>query len=56
MLATVLAPEIGYDKAADISKEAFQNDKTIREVASEQTDLSDEELDDVLDAREMTGR
>src|ERR671917_73171 len=26
MLATVLAPEIGYDKAAEISKEAFQND------------------------------
>jgi fumarate hydratase, class II len=56
MLATVLAPEIGYDKAADISKEAFQSDRTIREVASEQTDLSDEELDEVLDAREMTGR
>ena len=56
MLATVLAPEIGYDKAAGISKEAFQSDRTIREVASEQTDLSDEELDDVLDAREMTGR
>src|SRR5918998_2009296 len=56
MLATVLAPEIGYDKAAEISKEAFQNDRTIREVASEQTDLSDEELDDVLDAQKMTGR
>jgi fumarate hydratase class II len=56
MLATVLAPEIGYDKATDISKEAFQSDRTIREVASEQTDLSDEELDEVLDAREMTGR
>jgi fumarate hydratase class II len=55
MLATALAPEVGYDKAADISKEAYKNDRTIREVASEQTDLSDEELDDVLDAQEMTG-
>ena len=55
MLATVLAPEIGYDKAASISKEAFQNDKTIREVARQEADLSDEELDEVLDAREMTG-
>ncbi|MDQ3927477.1 MAG: hypothetical protein M3272_10965 [Actinomycetota bacterium] len=27
----------------------------MREVASEQTDLSDEELDEVLDAQEMTG-
>ena len=44
MLAT-LAPEIGYDKAADISKEAYKNDRTIREVASEQTELSDEDLD-----------
>ena len=56
MLATALAPEIGYDKATDISKEAYQNDKTIREVAREQTDLSEEELDEVLDAHEMTGR
>jgi fumarate hydratase, class II len=55
MLATALAPEVGYDKAAEISKEAFKNDKTIREVAREQTDLSDEELDEVLDARKMTG-
>jgi fumarate hydratase class II len=55
MLATTLAPEIGYDKAAKISKEAFENDRTIREVASEQTDLSDEELDDILDAHKMTG-
>ncbi len=56
MLATVLAPEIGYDKAAEISKEAFQNDQTIREVARGQTDLSDEELDEALDAHKMTGR
>ncbi len=56
MLATALAPEVGYDKATKISKEAYENEKTIREVASEQTDLSDEELDEVLDAHEMTGR
>ena len=33
MLATALAPEIGYDKAADLSKEAYKTGKTIREVA-----------------------
>jgi fumarate hydratase, class II len=55
MLATALAPEVGYDKAAEISKEAFQTGKTIREVAREQTDLSEEELDEVLDAKKMTG-
>ena len=55
MLATALAPEVGYDKAADIAKEAFKTDQTIREVAREQTDLSEEELDEALDAKKMTG-
>ncbi len=55
MLATALAPGIGYDKAADISKEAYKTGKTIREVAREKTDLSEEELDKLLDARKMTG-
>ena len=54
MLATALAPEIGYDKAADLSKEAYKTGKTIREVAREGTDLSEEQLDDLLDARKMT--
>ncbi len=56
MLATALAPEVGYDKAADIAKEAFKNDQTIREVAREQTDLSEQELDETLDAKKMTGQ
>jgi fumarate hydratase class II len=55
MLATALAPEVGYDKAADIAKEAFKTDQTIREVAREQTGLSEEELDEALDAKKMTG-
>ncbi|MDQ3794359.1 MAG: class II fumarate hydratase [Actinomycetota bacterium] len=54
MLATALAPEIGYDRAAEISKEAYKSGKTIREVARERTDLSDEALDDLLDAYKMT--
>ncbi len=35
MLATALAPEIGYDRAAEISKEAYKTGRTIREVARE---------------------
>jgi fumarate hydratase class II len=54
MLATALAPEIGYDRAAEVSKEAYKTGKTIREVAREKTDLSEEELDRLLDARKMT--
>ena len=56
MLATALAPEAGYDKAAEIAKQAFKTGKTIREVAREETDLSEEELDEALDAKKMTGR
>lgn len=41
MLATALASEIGHDKAADLSREAY---KTIREIARKSTDLSEEEL------------
>jgi len=52
MLATALAPEVGYDKAADISKEAFKTGQTIREVAREQTDLSEEELDEAPDSQD----
>jgi fumarate hydratase, class II len=54
MLATALAPVVGYDKAAEISKEAYKMGKTIREVAREKTDLSEEKLDELLDARHMT--
>jgi fumarate hydratase class II len=54
MLATALAPEIGYDRAAEISKEAYKSGRTIREVAREKTDFSEEVLDKLLDARKMT--
>jgi fumarate hydratase class II len=54
MLATALAPEIGYDKAADLSKEAYKTGKTIREVARERTDLTEDQLDALLNARKMT--
>ena len=33
----------------------FENDEAIREVAHEQIDLPDEELDEILHAREITG-
>jgi fumarate hydratase class II len=54
MLATALALVVGYDKAAEISKEAYKTGKTIREVARENTDLSEEKMDELLDARHMT--
>ena len=54
MLATALAPAIGYDAAAKIAKEALANGRTIREIAREKTALSADELDRLLDPARMT--
>ncbi len=53
-MVTSLAPVIGYDRAAEIAKEAHRTGKTVREVCEEQQVLSQEELDVVLDPRRMT--
>lgn len=53
-ICTALAPVIGYDAAAAISKEAHKTGKTVREVAREKTTLSEEELDRILDPASMT--
>jgi fumarate hydratase class II len=53
-ICTALAPVIGYDAAASISKEAYKTGKTIREVARERTTLSEAELDRILDPSSMT--
>jgi fumarate hydratase class II len=48
-ICTSLAPIIGYDAAAAIAKEAAKTGKSIREVAREQTKLSESELAVILD-------
>ncbi|QBD79997.1 class II fumarate hydratase [Ktedonosporobacter rubrisoli] len=53
-ICTSLAPVIGYDAAAAISKEAHRTGKTVREVAREKTSLSEEELQRILDPASMT--
>jgi fumarate hydratase class II len=53
-IATALAPVIGYDAAAAIAKEAAASGRTVREVAREKTDLSQDDLDHVLDPAKMT--
>jgi fumarate hydratase class II len=54
MMATALAPVVGYDKAAEISRKAHETGGTIREVAREMTDFSEEEINFLLDALAMT--
>jgi fumarate hydratase, class II len=53
MLVTALAPEIGYDAAAALAKEAFQTGRTIRDLARERTNLSESDLDRILDPAAM---
>jgi fumarate hydratase class II len=54
ILVTALNPVIGYEKGAAIAKKAYAEGRPIREVAAELTDLTDEELDRLLDAVELT--
>lgn len=54
MLGTALSPAIGYDAAAGIAKDAFKTGRSIREVAKEKTQLTDSDLDKLLDAEAMT--
>jgi fumarate hydratase class II len=53
MLATALAPVLGYEKAAEIAKEAAKSGRTVREVARERSGLSEEELGRLLDPETM---
>jgi fumarate hydratase class II len=53
-MCTALAPVIGYDRAAQIAKQAFSSGRTVRQVALEQQVLPEEELERLLDPRPMT--
>ena len=54
ILVTALNPVIGYEKGAEIAKEAYQQGRPVKEVAREMTDLTDEELDRLLDPSALT--
>jgi fumarate hydratase class II len=53
-ICTALAPIIGYDEAARLAHVASESGETIKQVALRETDLSDEELDKVLEPLSMT--
>jgi fumarate hydratase class II len=55
ILATALAPLIGYDQSAEIAKEVVRSGRGVREVALEKTSLSENELCKILDPAKMTG-
>ena len=54
-MVTVLAPVIGYDKAAAISKEAYATGRTVREVAREKSGLDEHRLNELLNPESQAG-
>ncbi len=53
-IATALNPVIGYDNVAKLVHKAYVEDKSIREVALEETDLTAEQIDEALQPLSMT--
>jgi len=54
IMVTVLNPIIGYEKGAAIAKKAYKENRRLKDVALEETELSEERLKVLLDARAMT--
>ncbi|MGB0859500.1 MAG: aspartate ammonia-lyase, partial [Pseudoalteromonas spongiae] len=54
ILVTTLNPVIGYLKAADIAKKAYKENRPIIDVALEETDLSQQELENLLNPEKLT--
>jgi fumarate hydratase class II len=53
-IATALNAYIGYDEAAAVAKESAKNYESVRDVVKRRGLLSDEQLDQVLNVRDMT--
>ena len=53
ILVTAMNAVIGYDKGAAIAKKAYAEGRSVHDVAKQETDLSDDELDRLLDPAEL---
>jgi len=54
ILVTALNLVIGYEQGAAIAKKAYAEGRAVKDVAKEMTDLTDEELDRLLDPAALT--
>jgi fumarate hydratase class II len=54
ILVTALNPVIGYELGAAVAKKAYAEGRAVKDVAKEMTDLTDEELDRLLDPASLT--
>jgi len=53
ILVTALVPVLGYDKAAEVAKEAMSQNKTIKEVLIEKNLISNEQIDEILNIEKL---
>jgi fumarate hydratase, class II len=53
-LATALAPHVGYERAAELSKQSVKEGVLIRDLVRREGILPSDEVDEVLDLRKMT--
>ena len=54
ILVTALNPVIGYELGAAVAKKAYAEGRSVKDVAKEMTELTDDELDRLLDPASLT--
>ena len=54
ILVTALNPVIGYELGAKIAKRAYAENRAVKDVALEMTDLDEAEIDRLLDPYNLT--
>ncbi len=55
-MVTSLTPEIGYDAASRVAKEAYLTGRTIREILKEKDIIDESKIEELLDPKRMTGK
>ncbi|MFC0558112.1 aspartate ammonia-lyase [Halalkalibacter alkalisediminis] len=53
-IITAINPHVGYEVASRVAKEAIKSNRPVREICLERGILSEEELNEILDPKEMT--
>ncbi|KGA96833.1 aspartate ammonia-lyase [Alkalihalobacillus alcalophilus ATCC 27647 = CGMCC 1.3604] len=53
-IITAINPHVGYEVASRVAKEAIETGRSVREICLERGILSEEELNEILDPKEMT--
>jgi aspartate ammonia-lyase len=55
-IVTALNPVLGYDKATELAAEALKSGKGILELVREQKLLTEDQINEILDPKKMTGQ